>query len=75
MTRAVLKAKSSASTLGNRTTRIRSEKRIEMLNQKLSSSIDVDKLFADVEPLVISENGVVMNFDPNNPQHRKWLDD
>ncbi|MED0677919.1 hypothetical protein P4S83_11910 [Aneurinibacillus thermoaerophilus] len=75
MTRAVLKAKSSASTLGNRTTRIRSEKRIEMLNQKLSSSIDVDKLFADVEPLVIGENGVVMNFDPNNPQHRKWLDD
>lgn len=75
MTRAVLKAKSSASTLGNRTTRIRSEKRIEMLNQKLSSSIDVDKLFADVEPLVIDENGVVMNFDPNNPQHRKWLDD
>jgi len=75
VTRAVLKAKSSASTLGNRTTRIRSEKRIEMLNQKLSSSIDVDKLFADVEPLVIGENGVVMNFDPNNPQHRKWLDD
>jgi len=75
VTRAVLKAKSSASTLGNRTTRIRSKKRIEMLNQKLSSSIDVDKLFADVEPLVIGENGVVMNFDPNNPQHRKWLDD
>ncbi|WP_047150918.1 hypothetical protein [Aneurinibacillus tyrosinisolvens] len=74
MTRSLLKAKSSHLTHRNRTARIRSKKRLEIINQRLSSNINIDKLFADVEPLVIGENGVVMNFNPDNPQHQKWLE-
>ena len=75
MPRGVLKAGSGSFHHTSRITRTRFERRIDMLNKKLSSSIDVDKLFTGVEPLVIGENGVVKNFDPNNPQHKKWLED
>lgn len=72
MPRAALKAKNVSLP---RTARVRSEKRIEVLNKKLSTSIDVDKLLANTELFVIGENGVVMNFNPDNPQHKKWLED
>ncbi|RXT03664.1 hypothetical protein [Ammoniphilus sp. CFH 90114] len=59
----------------NRITRISSDQRIEMINKEISASINVDKLFNGIEPLIVGENGVVLNFDHNNPQHKKWLND
>lgn len=47
----------------------------ETQNAKIASSIDFSQ-FYDREPdLIVGENGVVLNYDSNNPLHRKWIED
>ncbi|WP_338778787.1 hypothetical protein [Metabacillus sp. FJAT-52054] len=53
----------------------RARNNLNVYNQKLSASIDFDSIVSNQEPLIIGENGVVQNYNPNNPVHRKWLED
>ncbi|WP_411334207.1 hypothetical protein ACK1LH_20655 [Metabacillus indicus] len=48
---------------------------LRKLNEKLAASIDFDSITSKQEPLMIGEGGIVENFNPQNPSHKKWMDD
>ncbi|WP_342559605.1 hypothetical protein NSQ95_09625 [Psychrobacillus sp. FSL W7-1457] len=48
---------------------------LEMKNELLSNQIAQIKFKNNTEVLKVNKAGVITNFDYNNPNHKRWLED